>query len=194
MDGRPADNTLPTHTLHLPKKSCNIIKGLAESAFGESQPVKYVVGDTGGERVATVGAEIKRVWGCGGNGLQLLAGGKEDLGCGQGEAVWWGVVGAVLHHSSRRGSCGGRRTWCKAWPYRVPARGPARGHGLSSLPGTCVTVTSEETTTSDDYPQVISKAFFAVRSHEPRKVPSENALWGFQTYYPSESCGVFNTK
>lgn len=59
MEGQQTTPFPPTHCTS-PRRAPNIIKGWAESAFGESQPVKYVVGDTGRERGATVGAEIKR--------------------------------------------------------------------------------------------------------------------------------------
>ena len=60
MEGQQTAPFPPTHGTS-PRRAANIIKRLAESAFGGSQPVKYVIGDTGGERVATVGAEIRRV-------------------------------------------------------------------------------------------------------------------------------------
>ena len=44
-----------------------------------------------------------------------------------------------------------------------------------------MTIASEEPTSLDDYHPITLKALFTVTSHEPRKVPSENALRGFQT-------------
>lgn len=85
-------------------------------------------------------------------------------------------IGGVVKERQSWGGCGGRRIWSKARPHRVLATDPAQGPGLSFLPGTCVTITSEEPAISDDYRQVNSKAFLTVRSREPRKVPSENAL------------------
>ena len=71
MEGQQTTPFPPTHCTS-PRRAPNIIKGWAESAFGESQPVKYVVGDTGGERGAKVILYLKSL------PLLALAGGSLD--------------------------------------------------------------------------------------------------------------------
>lgn len=159
MDGKPGDNTLATHILHLPpRRAANIIKRLTETVFAEVNQLNVWFGwwETW----------VGRVWRFRGNGLKLFAERRKDLGQGQGEAF----PRAGLQQQENCACAGGQTL-----PFVTTD--PGQEPGLSFLSGTtCVRVTSEEHMISGDYHRVTSKVFSSLVKlrHCPPKM-----LWRF---------------
>lgn len=109
-----------------------------------------------------------RVWRFRGNGLKPVAGVGKDLDLSQGEAFPRWVGGRAVVEGEFR--------VCWRPDSTILTRDPGQEPGLSFLSATCVRVTPEEPTISDDYHQVISKAFSSPMKlrHCPPKM-----LWKF---------------
>lgn len=181
MEGQQT-TPFPLHTLHLPKKSCKHYQ-----TAGRNQPL--------GE-VNHLEAWLVTQWRRGGN-----------CGCWNKAAVRWEVMGwnswreerkiwAVVKEKQSGDAVGWslasqqqerQLRWKENMVYGLtPPCQP--GALLEDWPQSLTWNLCDSNFRGGSQTRRLSsghlKGFFAVRSHEPRKVPSENVLWGFQTYYP----------